>query len=324
MDAKKLEGYLKKMQMMHIYQPVMIKALIQSNGKATPRKIAKEFLAKDQSQIDYYTEITKIMPGKVLRKNGIVDYKDGSFELDLSNFDEDEKKKIINLCDQEISKYEEKHGKAIWKHRARDSRVISGSIRYKVLTRAKHRCELCGISGEVKALDIDHIVPINKGGPNVIENMQALCYTCNSQKRDTDSTDFRLWKGMYEKRDTSCTICKLEKLSKINNTLAFTIKDKFPVTKSHYLIIPRRHIDSFFELGTSEQKACLNLLSEIKEKLLKDDSTITGFNIGINDSEDAGQTIPHCHIHLIPRRKGDVSNPRGGIRNVIPGKANYP
>jgi len=64
------------------------------------------------------------------------------------------------------------------------------------------------------------------------------------------------------------------------------------------------------------------LLSEIKEKL-KDDSSITGFNIGINDSEDAGQTIPHCHIHLIPRRKGDVKNPRGGIRNVIPGKADY-
>ena len=64
-------------------------------------------------------------------------------------------------------------------------------------------------------------------------------------------------------------------------------------------------------------------MTEIKQKLSKEDSTITGFNIGINDSEDAGQTIPHCHIHLIPRRKGDVKNPRGGIRNVIPGKADY-
>ena len=191
------------------------------------------------------------------------------------------------------------------------------------MTRAKHRCELCGISGEEKALDIDHIVPINKGGPNVIENMQALCYTCNSQKRDTDSTDFRLWKGMYEIRNPKCVFCKSEKRSKISNTLAFTLLDNFPVTESHYLIIPRRHISSFFELGTSEQKACLNLMTEIKQKLSKQDSTITGFNIGINDSEDAGQTIPHCHIHLIPRRKGDVKNPRGGIRNVIPEKADY-
>ena len=327
MNFKKLYNYVEgkgkpKMTMAHIYQPVMIKALIQSNGNSTARKIAKEFLAKDESQIDYYTEKTKNMPGKVLRQNGIIEYKNGSFELDLSNLDDGEKKKIIKICDGKIAEYEEKHGKKIWKHRARDSRVISGSIRYKVLTGAKHRCELCGISGEVKALDVDHIVPINKGGPNVIENMQALCYTCNSQKSDRDDTDFRLWKGLYEKRDSKCTICNLEKSAKISNTLAFAIKDKFPVTESHYLIIPRRHIDSFFELGSSEQKACLNLLSEIKEKL-KDDSSITGFNIGINDSEDAGQTIPHCHIHLIPRRKGDVKNPRGGIRNVIPGKADY-
>ena len=324
MNFKELKDFLKKMKMMHIYQPVMIKTLIQSNGKSTPQKIAKAFLAKDQSQIDYYTEISKIMPGKVLRKHKIVDFQNGTFELDLSEISDEQKSELIKICDEKILEYENKVGiKKIWKHRSRDSRVISGSIRYKVLTRAKHRCELCGISGEEKALDIDHIVPINKGGPNVIENMQALCYTCNSQKRDTDSTDFRLWKGMYEIRNAKCVFCKSEKRSKIFNTLAFSLLDNFPVTESHYLIIPRRHISSFFELGTSEQKACLNLMTEIKQKLSKEDSTITGFNIGINDSEDAGQTIPHCHIHLIPRRKGDVKNPRGGIRNVIPGKADY-
>ncbi len=311
------------MKMQHIYQPVMIKKLIQSDGKATPKEIAKSFLAKDQSQIDYYAEITKIMPGKVLRKHKIVEYVEGIFKLDLNNISDQQKEQLVKICDNKILQYEEKYGKTIWKHRARSSRVISGSIRYKVLTHAKHRCELCGISAEEKALDIDHIVPINKGGPNVIENMQALCYTCNSQKSDRDDTDFRLWQGLYQKRDSKCTFCKLEKSSKINNVLAYAIKDKFPVTESHYLIIPRRHIDSFFELGTSEQKACLNLLSEIKEKVLADDHSITGFNIGINDAKDAGQTIPHCHIHLIPRRKGDVSNPRGGIRSVIPGKSGY-
>ena len=309
--------------MQHIYQPVMIKTLIQLNGKATPQKIAKSFLAKDQSQIDYYTEITKIMPGKVLRKHKVVDYSEGNFKMDLSKLTREEKDILIETCDKKIAEYEEKYGKKIWKHRARNSRVISGSIRYKVLTRAKHRCELCGINAEEKALDVDHIVPINKGGPNVLENMQALCYTCNSQKSDKDDTDFRLWQGLYETRDSKCTFCKLEKSSKFTNTLAFAIKDKFPVTELHYLIIPRRHIDSFFELGTSEQKSCLNLLSEIKDKLSSDDHTITGFNVGINDSKDAGQTIPHCHIHLIPRRKGDTENPRGGVRNVISGKSVY-
>jgi len=323
LDYDELEKFLNKMKMQHIYQPVMIKTLIQSNGKATPQKIAKSFLAKDQSQIDYYAEITKNMPGKVLRKHKIVEYSEGSFKLDLSQLTKEQKDALIRTCDKKIVEYEEKYGKTIWKHRARSSRVISGSVRYNVLTRAKHRCELCGIDAEDKALDVDHIVPINKGGPNVIENMQALCYTCNSQKSDRDDTDFRLWRGLYKKRDLKCIFCKLEESSKINNILAYAIKDKFPVTESHYLIIPRRHINSFFELGTSEQKACLNLLSEIKEKLSSEDHSITGFNVGINDSKDAGQTISHCHIHLIPRRKGDVDNPRGGIRNVIAGKADY-
>ena len=301
----------------------MIKTIIQSNGKATPEKIAKAFLAKDKSQIDYYTMITKIMPGKVLRKHRVVDYKDDNFVMDISDFTDEQKEKIIKICDQEIIKYEEKFGKNIWKHRARDSRIISGSIRYKVLTNAKHRCELCGIDAKEKALDVDHIVPINKGGPNVIENMQALCYTCNSQKSDTDSTDFRLWKGMYEKRDAKCIFCNLENGSKIQNTLAFAIKDKYPVTNLHYLIIPKRHVQSFFDLGTSENNACMKLLQQLKDEIKKKDSMVTGFNIGINDSDDAGQTVPHCHIHLIPRRKGDVEKPVGGIRNIIPGKGNY-
>jgi ATP adenylyltransferase len=301
----------------------MIKTLIQSNGKVTPQKIAKAFLAKDQSQIDYYTMITKGMPGKVLRKHKIVDYDNKNFVMDISDFTVEQKEKIVRLCDDAIEKYEDKFGKAIWKHRARDSRIISGSIRYKVLTRAKHRCELCGIDAKEKALDVDHIVPINKGGPNVIENMQALCYTCNSQKSDRDDTDFRMWQGMYDKKDNKCIFCKLEKSSKTKNLLAFATKDNYPVTDLHHLIIPKRHVQSFFELGTSENKACIDLLHQLKDEIKKKDSTVTGFNIGINDASDAGQTIPHCHIHLIPRRKGDVENPIGGVRNIISGKGNY-
>lgn len=100
-------------------------------------------------------------------------------------------------------------------------------------------------------------------------------------------------------------------------------EDKYPVTKGHMLITPLRHTPSFFELGASEQKACLQLLENLKQKVLVQDSKVTGFNIGINDGIDAGQTVMHCHIHLIPRRKGDVSDPRGGIRHVIPNRGYY-
>ena len=322
-NIEDLEIYLKKMQMMHIYQPVMIKTILESNGVVSIEKIAAKFLERDQSQIKYYKDQTRIMPGKVLQKNGVVTYQKGLYSLNVKNLTLEEKEHLVKKCDEKIDEYEKKYGTDIWKHRFKDSRLISGNDALLVKERAKHRCELCGISAREKQLDVDHIVPVNKGGKTVIENLQALCRTCNSQKRDTSSIDYRLWSGMYESRDDRCVFCKNEKKSKIHNTLAMTIEDKYPVTNLHYLVVPRRHVSSFFELGSSEYKACLNLLNELKEKLLKKDSTITGFNIGINDSEDAGQTIPHCHIHLIPRRKDDVRNPVGGVRNVIPGKGNY-
>ena len=323
MNFEELEYYLNHMKMQHIYQPVMIKTLLESKNSATAEKIAKAFLERDTSQIDYYKEITKNMPGKVLRKNKVVDYQDGNFILNSPDFSDEQRKKLVALCNEKIKEYEKRWGKKIWIHRARHSRVVPGSLRYIVLKRAKGRCELCGIPNEEKFLDVDHIKPVNKGGETVLENLQALCYTCNSQKSDKDDADFRTLHDLYETRDSQCTFCKLEKFTKASNTLAVVLEDKFPVTKGHLLICPKRHTPSFFDLGSSEQKACLNLIDEMKTKLLENDKTITGFNVGVNIGEDAGQTIFHCHIHLIPRRKYDVKNPEGGIRNIIPNKGNW-
>jgi ATP adenylyltransferase len=312
-----------KMRMQHIYQPVMIKILLENEGLASVRKIAEAFLAKDESQIEYYEHITRSMPGKVLQKHGIVDYADKAFVLNVPDITKEQRSELIALCNQKIKEYEDERGKLIWQHRARDSREVPGSLRYQVLSKAKFRCELCGISADEKALDVDHIVPVNKGGKTVIENLQALCYTCNSQKRDLDDTDFRPWKNMYKNADPKCVFCRIQNKSKESNELAFVLEDKYPVTKYHTLILPKRHVESFFELSSSEQKACLLLLKSMKEKIRKKDSSISGFNIGINDGREAGQTVFHCHIHLIPRRKGDVKDPQGGIRHVIPEKGFY-
>ena len=323
MNFEELRDYLEnRMKMQHIYQPTMIRTLLESKNVASVEAIARAFLQDDTSQIDYYIEIAKNMPGKVLRKNKVVEYKDDKFMLISPDFTDKQRQTLMQICNHKILEYEKKFGGKIWIHRARSSRIITGSNRYNVLKNAKSRCELCGIHKDKKALDVDHIVPINKGGPNVIENMQALCYTCNSQKRDTDSTDFRLWHGMYEKKEKNCIFCKPDKFE-FENLLAFALKDKYPVTSLHYLVMPKRHISSFFELGSSEHKACLNLLEDVKRKILEKDKTVTGFNIGINIGKDAGQTIFHCHIHLIPRRIGDVSNPEGGVRNIISEKGKW-
>tara|TARA_B100000674_G_scaffold147898_1_gene117227 strand:+ start:400 stop:774 length:375 start_codon:yes stop_codon:yes gene_type:complete len=121
-----------------------------------------------------------------------------------------------------------------------------------------------------------------------------------------------------------CVFCNLdESRIEIENDLALSFKDLYPVTKGHTLVIPKRKAQSFFDLTEEETAAMFELLHLQKEDLKNKDSSITGFNIGINDGEDAGQTIMHCHIHLIPRRSGDMEDPRGGVRGVIPEKQSY-
>lgn len=114
----------------------------------------------------------------------------------------------------------------------------------------------------------------------------------------------------------SCIFCDTEKLDiLVENELAFAIFDKFPVNKGHMLIIPKRHYKNFFEASKEEILAIHDLLHKSKEILTKQYNP-DGYNIGININEEGGQTIFHLHIHLIPRYKGDVEDPRGGIRNL--------
>ena len=107
------------------------------------------------------------------------------------------------------------------------------------------------------------------------------------------------------------------------NNLAFSTFDSYPVSEFHVLIVPKRHIKNYFELSNDEMIACNKIILLSKNKIEQMDQTIKGFNIGINCGKVAGQTIMHCHIHLIPRREGDVENPQGGVRGVIPSKQHY-
>ncbi len=121
----------------------------------------------------------------------------------------------------------------------------------------------------------------------------------------------------------ACAFCTLppERIVR-SSPLAIVIRDGFPISRGHTLIIPRRHVGSFFELTSDERSEMLALLDQAKAEL---DSEFhpDGFNIGINDGAAAGQTVPHLHIHLIPRYKGDLEDPRGGVRWIIPEKADY-
>ena len=122
-----------------------------------------------------------------------------------------------------------------------------------------------------------------------------------------------------------CPFCPDQVVSGVvaENGSVIAIRDKYPVTAFHTLIISRRHTPDYFSLTSRERKDAEELILSLREDILKHDPDITGFNIGINCGGSAGQTINHAHIHLIPRRDGDTPHPRGGVRGVIPGKMAY-
>ena len=122
--------------------------------------------------------------------------------------------------------------------------------------------------------------------------------------------------------DKDCLFCKKLKIVGENNSV-FAIKDNYPVTKGHHLIIPLRHTEDYFSMTKIERDDATELIRFLKNKLEESDQNITGFNIGMNSGESAGHTIMHSHIHLIPRREGDTPKPRGGVRGVVPDKMDY-
>jgi len=128
---------------------------------------------------------------------------------------------------------------------------------------------------------------------------------------------------MNDFRPTDCQFCWLPAERILDaNAQATAVADAFPVSSGHTLVIPRRHVTSFFELSDDEVTAIYELLRRIKG-FLDENLKPGGYNIGINVGGIAGQTVAHVHIHLIPRYPGDVADPVGGVRNVLPGKGRY-
>jgi len=121
-----------------------------------------------------------------------------------------------------------------------------------------------------------------------------------------------------------CLFCNIKESGLADeNILAYASYDTYPVSDLHCLIIPKRHVKNYFDLTEEEIVACDQLIKKIKKKIEIKDPLVKGFNIGTNSGKVAGQSIMHCHIHLIPRRQGDVNKPQGGVRSVIPLKQHY-
>ena len=129
---------------------------------------------------------------------------------------------------------------------------------------------------------------------------------------------------MIRDPNNPCLFCNAKESGiAAENEFAYASYDTYPVSDFHCLIIPKRHVKDYFEMSDAELLACNDLITKIKNEILAKDKTVKAFNIGTNAGKMSGQSIMHCHIHLIPRREGDVENPQGGVRSVIPKKQHY-
>jgi diadenosine tetraphosphate (Ap4A) HIT family hydrolase len=129
---------------------------------------------------------------------------------------------------------------------------------------------------------------------------------------------------MVRDPNNPCLFCNAKESGiAAENEFAYASYDSYPVSDFHCLIIPKRHVKDYFEMSDEELLACNDLIAKIKNEILTKDKTVKAFNIGTNAGKISGQSIMHCHIHLIPRREGDVENPQGGVRSVIPKKQHY-
>lgn len=127
-----------------------------------------------------------------------------------------------------------------------------------------------------------------------------------------------------KKRDPNnpCLFCKDPRGVSLDHALAYSARDSYAVSPGHTLVIPKRHVASFFDLTQDEIAACMELINEEKNRIDAEFNP-DGYNVGVNVGPAAGQSIFHAHIHVIPRYQGDVENPQGGVRHVIPRNARY-
>ena len=181
----------RRMRMSHVYQPLVIRTLLEAGGAATVRQLAVEFQRLNEPQIRRMEQRIRKMPLPVLRKHGVVSVEGELVRLNVDSLTFEERSELEALCNERIGVFLASRGVAVWDFDLIEVDPVRESVRYEVLRRANGKCELCGKSKDEEPLEVDHIVPRSKGGTNDVNNLQGLCRTCNRGKSNRDATDFR-------------------------------------------------------------------------------------------------------------------------------------
>ena len=298
MNFETLKRFItEKMRMTEVYQPLVIRTLIENGGSASTRQLALAVLPYDTSQIEYYEVIMKRWPKETLKKHDIISYKRGEFALnaDVTLLSEDQRKELTSLCTQKIQGFLD--AKLARQQKIKIPTHITGLMRYEVLKRAKGRCVLCGVTKEERALDVDHIVPRSLGGKTESSNLQALCYVCNRSKRNLDDTDFR--NSITPSKNPDCRLCDPVQSVIVQNIRSFALTEEGNSPKENIIVVPKRHVGSFFDLDQQEVNDCYALLRQQRNSLSNEHANVK-FEISVNEIQNYGHENFHTYISLIP------------------------
>ena len=226
------------------------------------------------------------------------------------------------LCERRLQDFVSKRGLGVWDYRLLESDPGARQPAVRGPEGRQRTLRLCGITKEERPLQVNHIKPRSRGGTNAFENLQALSGRMQPcEKRQGYGPDFP--GGVEDRAVADCDFCLPSITGRVIGPRLRRWRSTFPVTQGHLLVLPRRHTTDMFSMVERERIDANNLLRILRCRIQRDDPTVTGFNIGTNCGEAAGQSVMHAHIHLIPRRRGDVAEPRGGVRGVIPGRMAY-
>lgn len=303
------------------YQPVIIKCLVEQKGVSSLTHIATVLAGLDRESIGYYRSKIRIYPKQVLSKHKIASMEKETVRLEVKlPTKKEEIDELIRLCDEKIkgyfASYIEDPGKPSgW-----------GSLRVAMITETPW-CHLCGAKPGKNTdiqLDIDHILPVSKKDSSDRSYLQVLCHRCNRAKGN--SLIYSAAEAHSRALDVKvgCIFCSLSDDRVVDQSdYVVVIRDKYPVTEFHTLVIHRRHVADGSQLTDIEILETYKILRKITTGLKITDRLIEGFIIGYNVGEAAGQTVGHAHYHVIPRWVGDVIDPVGEIRGIIPAHKLY-
>lgn len=249
------------MSMTHIYQPIIIKHLVESGGEASLSDIAMDLVGQDPTLLDYYLGRLMVHPRDTLKKRKVADLVKGHtrannrFKLLIDEpLTDEQRAKIASLCEQRIGEYVDKFEKSVGAMH-NGNRVPTG-VRYQILARDKC-CQACGVGPNDAELDVDHIIPASANGTDDPNNLQVLCSKCNRAKRNADDTNLVLFHKRIKHRESGCKMCQAKPYT--DNLLAAACRDD----DSRIFVYPKRHVGLVTDMIPAERNMCMELASRI-------------------------------------------------------------